>query len=287
MRFLVPAHNLDALCINVVARWLASQGHDVQQVLHPHRYGRRFIPGASHARNMANVWTHVRGRYDVAIAADPTLVLALLPLRRLGIVKRIIFWRIDWYPRKYPSLMQRAYLLVDRAAELADEVWTIYPDPKFRRVPYLLEASAITDGLPRERRAVFAGPDLDGSLPLAREAAALAGVGLATPSYETAARMLPEPEFRALLASSMVGLALYKPDPLSSKQYSDPGRIKHYLACGLPVVTTRVAPVWRELVERDAGIACDYTPESVAEAVRECMVRFPAMSQAAYAMGRG
>ena len=40
-----------------------------------------------------------------------------------------------------------------------------------------------------------------------------------------------------------------------------------YLACGLPVIITKVPPIAREIEENKAGIAIDYKKEELANAV--------------------
>lgn len=293
MRYLIPSHTLPAYAPNVVARWLESRGHEVHRIVQPDRYHRVFVPFGSHALNIVGVLKRMRGVYDVAFTVDPSIAAALLPLRRLGRIKRLVYWCIDYYPAKYPGPLQRLYEIVERRARHADEVWNIFPphglfaDSKARVVPYLLDPGAIVEGEERTNRVVWSGPDRDESFGLAKQGMdMLDAVEFARTSYDPNGIYLSEDAYHAYLARSKVGLAIYRPSPTSSKQYCDPGRIKAYLAAGLPVVTTRVAPVWRELEARGAGRSCDYTAAGIANAVTYCLDHFDRMSGAAYTMAR-
>src|SRR6266540_2438607 len=55
-----------------------------------------------------------------------------------------------------------------------------------------------------------------------------------------------------ILAGSSIGVAPYRPEGDTFKRYADPGKLKAYLATGLPVVLTDVPPNADELV-REAG----------------------------------
>lgn len=55
-----------------------------------------------------------------------------------------------------------------------------------------------------------------------------------------------------LLANASLAVAPYRPDPDSFTRYADPGKLKAYLAAGLPITLTNVPPNARELA-RDAG----------------------------------
>jgi glycosyltransferase involved in cell wall biosynthesis len=66
------------------------------------------------------------------------------------------------------------------------------------------------------------------------------------------------------VASSAIGLALFTPDPNNFSQFADPGKIKTYLACGIPVVLTGVPPIARLIVRVGAGRIVSYAVGSVA-----------------------
>lgn len=69
------------------------------------------------------------------------------------------------------------------------------------------------------------------------------------------------------LAQSTVAIAPYKPDPESFTYFADPGKIKNYLAAGLPVVLTDVPAIAKEIETKEAGIICDYKPAAFAQSI--------------------
>jgi glycosyltransferase involved in cell wall biosynthesis len=70
-----------------------------------------------------------------------------------------------------------------------------------------------------------------------------------------------------LLASASLGVAPYRTEGHTHGRYADPGKLKAYLAAGLPIVLTDVPPNAREL-EREAGAEIvDDDPAALADAI--------------------
>jgi glycosyltransferase involved in cell wall biosynthesis len=69
------------------------------------------------------------------------------------------------------------------------------------------------------------------------------------------------------LAACGLAVAPYKPDPNSFTRFADPGKIKAYLACGLPVVLTNVAPIAPLIERRGAGRIIEYDKDAAAAAI--------------------
>jgi glycosyltransferase involved in cell wall biosynthesis len=70
-----------------------------------------------------------------------------------------------------------------------------------------------------------------------------------------------------LLANASLGVAPYRPGDATFTRYADPGKLKAYLAAGLPIVLTDVPPNAREL-EREAGAEIvPFEPAAFAAAV--------------------
>jgi len=64
-----------------------------------------------------------------------------------------------------------------------------------------------------------------------------------------------------------LALATYPPDDSTYKFYSDPGKVKIYLACGLPVLITDVPPIAKIIHDGGAGKIVEYSPSSLTETV--------------------
>ncbi len=70
------------------------------------------------------------------------------------------------------------------------------------------------------------------------------------------------------LATCGLGLAPYDPylkDNFS--KFADPGKIKNYLGCALPVISTTVPPIAEELEQTGAGKVADLTPKDFADKI--------------------
>lgn len=70
-----------------------------------------------------------------------------------------------------------------------------------------------------------------------------------------------------ILTTAGVGLAPFVPNPDSLSYFSDPSKIKLYLVCGLPVITTKVTTMAEEIIQNKAGLVIDYNEEDLYKAV--------------------
>ena len=70
-----------------------------------------------------------------------------------------------------------------------------------------------------------------------------------------------------ILSKSTVAVATYKPDPESFTYFADPGKIKNYLACGLPVFLTDVPSIAKKLEKEKCGIICSYNEVDVGKKI--------------------
>jgi glycosyltransferase involved in cell wall biosynthesis len=78
-------------------------------------------------------------------------------------------------------------------------------------------------------------------------------------------------ELEGLLAAGSIGVAPYDPNVESFTRFADPGKLKAYLAAGLPIVTTNVAPNSTELEQKGSAKIVDYTPEAMAAGIEEAL----------------
>lgn len=74
-----------------------------------------------------------------------------------------------------------------------------------------------------------------------------------------------------ILTSAGIAVAPYLPDKNSFTYYSDPGKPKWYLACGLPVIITKVPEIAYAIGKGKAGIAIDYNVKEFQDAVLEIL----------------
>jgi glycosyltransferase involved in cell wall biosynthesis len=70
-----------------------------------------------------------------------------------------------------------------------------------------------------------------------------------------------------ILAGASIAVAPYAPDPDSITRYADPGKLKAYVAAGLPVVLTRVPPLAVELAEIGGAVLVPFEADALADAI--------------------
>lgn len=68
------------------------------------------------------------------------------------------------------------------------------------------------------------------------------------------------------MAGGAVGVATYEPQH-GFNQYADPGKIKHYLSVGLPIVMTGLSNVAKTIEKRKAGFVVAYEQEAFVDAI--------------------
>jgi glycosyltransferase involved in cell wall biosynthesis len=75
-----------------------------------------------------------------------------------------------------------------------------------------------------------------------------------------------------ILRRCRLGLATYAPSPENYTQYTDPYKPKVYMACGLPVIITKVPPIARDIEGSKAGIVIDYDKIELCKAIMKLML---------------
>jgi glycosyltransferase involved in cell wall biosynthesis len=68
-----------------------------------------------------------------------------------------------------------------------------------------------------------------------------------------------------------IALATYEPDPNSITYYADPTKPKEYLACGLPVIITKVPWIAKEIEKAPMGIAINYDKYELVSAITKLL----------------
>lgn len=74
------------------------------------------------------------------------------------------------------------------------------------------------------------------------------------------------------LAKSTLAVATYRPDPDSFTYFADPGKIKNYLAAGLPVFVTNVPLIAKVLEKKKCGVIPEYNESDVADKVTKMLM---------------
>ncbi len=255
-------------------------------------------------------WTwRVPGKVDHFVGIDPLNAVAGLLARRVGKVRRVTFWTIDYVPDRFPNRwLNRIYHWIDAVCTRGcDETWNVSPRMvEARRERGLTGAQRIVPmgaySNPRSvalepHRIVYMGTLLEKqglekcieALPRVRvrvpDATLLViGDGDYRPRLERLVEQLAlsdsvtflgyvedHARVEKLIGESAVGVATYRPTKENFSYFADPGKIKNYLAAGVPVVATAVpwSAEWAE--EAGAALVVDYDADAIADAVLELL----------------
>lgn len=88
----------------------------------------------------------------------------------------------------------------------------------------------------------------------------------------------------AVLRSCGIGVALYRRGPGDYSEFTDPGKPKVYMGCGLPVIIGNVPELAAHIERRGAGVAVNYTAAEVRRAVRQILANYHTYRENALAM---
>lgn len=252
----------------------------------------------------------LRQRFDLAVAFDCANTMACLGLRRLGVIRCLAFYSVDFAPHRFASApLNRLYLRVEKlAAERADVSWVGGRIPRARRleagirddraapevvvsagsrvtesepppfdapvigfVGHLLEKQGlqlVIAALPRIRR-TFPGARMRviGDGPFEDELRKLAECAGVAASIDWLGRIDHQARMLDELSRCSIGVAPYRPDPMSFSKYAEGGKIRDYLACGLPVVATDVTTLANVVRRELCGYVVDYDGDRFASAI--------------------
>lgn len=287
-----------------------SEDIDAASIIVPAKHERKFVPGLSHIENYKTTISSTKylyerkGRFDIAIGSDPIFALALSSLRSKGFVTKVVYYRLDYYPVFHNNkFLNPIYQKLEQLALRAvDEIWSI-SDPnllhigqtlngqlhKVKYVPYLLHQSEVenyVDPSTRSNIVLWVGPDLDESRPLCVEATKKLDIPFVIADYSIDKYRLTQNELIAALRKVKVGLAPYKPEPQSPKYFCDASRIRRFLAYGVPVITTPVAPTYKTIDTEDCGYISDWSTTSIMKGINYCINNFERLSGNAYKAAR-
>lgn len=224
--------------------------------------------------------------------------------RRLGWCGAVVYYVIDYTPRRFSSrLLNACYQAVCRfAARRADAVWNLsermrevharFGTRKERNllVPVGVETQQVKMApeaeIVRNRLVIVSALFENKGVQLAIRAmrslpqACLEVVGVGP--YASALQQLAQElgvaervkflglmnheQLFAYLPFCRAALATYVPDPANYTYYADPTKPKEYLACGVPVVITRVPWIAEVIDQRPMGAAVAYDEQQAAAA---------------------
>ncbi|OGZ67599.1 MAG: hypothetical protein A3D35_02415 [Candidatus Staskawiczbacteria bacterium RIFCSPHIGHO2_02_FULL_34_9] len=81
-------------------------------------------------------------------------------------------------------------------------------------------------------------------------------------------RIENQEEINNILLTSGIAIAPYYPEDKNNfSYYADPGKVKIYLGCGLPIVITNVPPIAKDISNNQAGFIAEYEADDFADKI--------------------
>lgn len=250
-------------------------------------------------------------RIDICISLDNLNTVSVFPFRKIGLIKKLIYYTIDYTPLRFKNKMLNSiYHFADRiSCYNVDKIWVLssrmLKARKNNKVD--LKKSAKSVLLPMGANLarikilsvesinrydlVFVGIILE-KQGIQRVLEALPKIISKSPNvrfiiigqgeYEQKLKILVEKlniknhvifkgfvrdhrQVERILCKSAVGIAPYAPSIDNYTFFTDPGKPKLYLGCGLPVVITDVPAIAQVIQSKNAGVITDYTKEDIAK----------------------
>lgn len=254
-------------------------------------------------------------RYDLFVGIDPLNAFAGIFLKRLGMVKEVVYYSIDYFPVRFQNkLMNKIYHAIDKfCVRNADETWNVGSQMAKARmelndmkgkdyerqyhVPigiWFAQTKRKQFSQINKTKLIYAGHLIDymgvdliiKALPLIRKeiprvTLEIIGSGefektlkemICERDLMNIVRIIPwmtdRKKFEARLADGVLGLAPFNTTILDDKvKNADPGKIKDYMAAGLPVVLTKAVINHKMLEKAGCALVIDYDGEAFASAV--------------------
>ncbi len=276
------------------------------------------------------------GPFELCVALDNLNVLTVLPWRWFGSIKRLVFYTIDYSPKRFTQpILNSIYQWADTmACYRADALWILSERMTETRQKMGLNLTKSAPAillpmganleriklLPLEKinkhQLIFVGHILEKqglqlvieALPAILERVpdlklVVVGQGEYQPTVKKLAADLKveksiewlgfvekHERVEELLCQSAIGLAPYIPSPENYTFYTDPGKPKLYMGCGLPVIITDVPAIAQVIKKAEAGLIVKDEALSVGEAIIALLTdrkRYAAYRQAAIELSAG
>jgi glycosyltransferase involved in cell wall biosynthesis len=250
------------------------------------------------------------GQLDIYVGADPLNALSGIILKKIGKVKKIIFYTIDFTPRRFNNrALNWCYHKIDSfCVRNCDFVWNLskrmVEARRKKRITKTDNQLVVPIGVSFERikrlnikdisknHLVFMGhlkvrqglelvidslPDIIKKIPTVK-LIIIGGGELENYLQEQVERLAlnnhvefkgyveDHKEVEEILVHCGIGLATYQPHPDSVTWYADSSKPKQYMACGLPVIITKVSHIAVDVESKILGLVIDYGKESFVNA---------------------
>jgi glycosyltransferase involved in cell wall biosynthesis len=252
------------------------------------------------------------GKFDLFVGVDSSNAIVGIFLKKIGLVKKVVFYTIDYVPNRFENkILNAIYHKMDKiSVEHSDSVWNLSSimaderenkgiSKKFRSkqivvpvgtegnikiinanktkkfhivhmghlikkqgVQLLLDAvPLVVKKIPQFHLEIIGGGEYEDILKKQVK-------DLKITKYVTFHGFVKNhAEVEKMVSYCEFGVAPYTDSPDNYVKYTDPGKVKAYLAAGLPVIITKVPEVYHYLVKKKCGIAVAYKVDELANAI--------------------
>jgi glycosyltransferase involved in cell wall biosynthesis len=252
--------------------------------------------------------------FDIFFGMNNLLVLIGLLLKKIGVVKKVAYYIIDYTPVRYEnSFLNKLYYKIDKLAlynsdyviSLNEAMLLGRVDDKkldINKINYIItpfgndSLSFVESDHKHDRNVIVYFGTINknkGSelfIPIAKSliekgndkflfkiiggGKVLQGLKDDIKSnnldkyFDVVGRIDKQGDVDKILLTCGVALAPYYPEDKNNfSYYSDPGKVKIYLGCGLPIVITDVPPIAKELENNNSGIISEYNSSDFADKI--------------------
>lgn len=250
-----------------------------------------------------------RKKFDVYVGADSLNLFSGLLLKKMGIIKRLVYYCHSYHKKRFNSKFNNFiyHLLDKKAINSSDFIWSLserltllrekqgVPKKKNMWVPVGINFNDI-ERLPAHKidrkKIVFTGlltekngvelsikslpiiikeiPDIKliivGSGPLENKLKSMVKK-YELDNFVKFLGYVGHNKMMDFLPKCGIGIAPYAPMPDSTLLTTDPTKIKEYLACGLPVITTGISEIAQYIKKYECGFVIRYNKKDFADAI--------------------
>lgn len=251
-------------------------------------------------------------KFNLCVALDNLNTISVLPFKKLGLIKKLVFYTIDYTPQRFSNkILNYLYHFTDRTACYgADKIWIlsermiaarkknnvdikksaanvvlpmganlsriqILPIEKINRhdivfVGFLMKKQGVQLVLESLPKIIPKNPNLRfiiiGEGEYKQKLMALTKKMKINKHVRFKGFIKDHKTVERILCRSAIGVAPYVPIPENYTFYTDPGKTKLYLGCGLPIIITGVPAIAQVIKSKKAGIVIDYSKKSLVKA---------------------
>lgn len=252
-------------------------------------------------------------KFDFCMAADNLNALSALVLRNLRIIKKVVYYTVDYTPRRFANpALNWVYHKIDKfCCYYVDLIWnsSALMVTEREKIGVKTEKAAeqiiVPDGNNSERIKRFSIGEIDrNKVVFMGHLRKNTGVAMLIEAFSEVCNRVKEArlviigsgplekflkgrvkklkisdkivfagyienhaEVEDTMTRCAVAVAPYVPDLNSWSFYSDVGKPKAYLGCGLPVIITPVPQIAYEIEKKGAGLLVNYKKEEITKSI--------------------